>query len=83
MLVLASCLFGIFISTGFQRVHYVRNNYQLGRELSERERQIHHLEQAFHSLEAFVAVQSSRESQLRELNRNTVSFLKPKSRSKS
>jgi hypothetical protein len=47
--------------TGMERVHYVRENYQLSVQLRQRERELHQAQRAYQALAAYVAVQSARE----------------------
>jgi hypothetical protein len=60
---IAVAFIGVLVAlvTGMERVHYVRENYQLSVQLRQRERELHQAQRAYQALAAYVAVQSARE----------------------
>jgi hypothetical protein len=65
------CAIGLFW-LGLSRVHKVRQSYQLSLQLRQRERDLHHVQRAYHALEAYVAAQTVREWQQPQLAKATV-----------
>jgi hypothetical protein len=63
-----ACGIGLFCS-GLARVHRLRQNYQVSLQLRQNERELHQVQRAYHSLEAYVAAQAARDFQQLQLTK--------------
>ena len=68
---------------GMERVRQTRTQYQLSLQLRKKERELHQVQQAYHALEAFVAVQAAREGQESQIERVSLSLSVPAKPAKS